>query len=59
LANIFQEFQRVAPRGEIQGAGLGLAIAKRLVDLLGGVITVSSKVGKGTQFGITFPMKPE
>jgi signal transduction histidine kinase len=59
LANIFQEFQRVAPRGEIQGAGLGLAIAKRLVDLLGGEITVSSKVGKGTQFAITFPMKPE
>jgi signal transduction histidine kinase len=59
LANIFQEFQRVAPRGEIQGAGLGLAIAKRLVDLLGGEITVSSKVGEGTQFAITFPMKPE
>jgi signal transduction histidine kinase len=59
FANIFQEFQRVAPRGEIQGAGLGLAIAKRLVDLLGGEITVSSKVGKGTQFAITFPMKPE
>ncbi|MGA8655552.1 MAG: HAMP domain-containing sensor histidine kinase, partial [Chthoniobacterales bacterium] len=59
LANIFQEFQRVAPRGEIQGAGLGLAIAKRLVDLLQGEITVSSEVGKGTQFAITFPMKPE
>jgi signal transduction histidine kinase len=59
LANIFQEFQRVAPRGQIQGAGLGLAIAKRLADLLGGEITVSSEVGKGTQFAITFPMKPE
>ena len=59
LANIFQEFQRVAPAGGIQGAGLGLAITKRLVDLLRGEITVSSEVGEGTQFTITFPIKPE
>jgi len=59
LGNIFQEFQRVAPAGAIQGVGLGLAITKRLVELLRGEITVSSEVGEGTQFTISFPMKPD
>jgi len=59
LLNVFQEFQRVAPRGEIQGAGLGLAITKRLVELLRGEISVSSELGKGTEFAITFPIKPD
>ena len=59
LLNIFQEFQRVAPREGIQGAGLGLAITKRLVDLLRGEITVSSEVGEGAQFTLSFPRKPE
>jgi signal transduction histidine kinase len=59
LLNVFQEFRRVAPRAEIQGAGLGLAITKRLVGLLQGEIAVSSELGKGTQFAITFPMKPD
>jgi signal transduction histidine kinase len=59
LLSVFQEFRRVAPRGEIQGAGLGLAITKRLVELLRGEIAVFSELGKGTQFAITFPIKPD
>jgi len=58
LLSVFEEFRRVAPRGEIQGAGLGLAITKRLVELLRGEISVSSELGKGTQFTMTFPIKP-
>jgi signal transduction histidine kinase len=54
LQKIFEEFQRAAPSGEIQGAGLGLAITKRLVLLLEGEISVSSEVGRGTQFVLRF-----
>ena len=42
--------------GGIQGAGLGLAITKRLVDLLRGEITVSSEVGEGTQLRLLSPI---
>jgi len=54
LQKVFEEFQRGAPSENIQGAGLGLAITKRLVLLLQGEISVSSEVGRGTQFVLTF-----
>ena len=54
LQKVFEEFQRGAPSEDIQGAGLGLAITKRLVLLLQGEISVSSEVGRGTQFVLTF-----
>ncbi|MGA8478534.1 MAG: sensor histidine kinase [Chthoniobacterales bacterium] len=54
LQKVFEEFQRGAPSEKIQGAGLGLAITKRLVLLLNGEISVSSEVGQGTQFVLTF-----
>jgi signal transduction histidine kinase len=54
LEKVFEEFQRGAPSEEIQGAGLGLAITKRLVLLLNGEISVSSEVGQGTQFVLRF-----
>lgn len=54
LQKVFEEFQRGAPSEKIQGAGLGLAITKRLVLLLNGEISVSSEVGRGTQFVLTF-----
>jgi signal transduction histidine kinase len=54
LEKVFEEFHRGAPSEKIQGAGLGLAITKRLVLLLNGEISVSSEVGQGTQFVLRF-----
>jgi signal transduction histidine kinase len=54
LEKVFEEFQRGAPSEKIQGAGLGLAITKRLVLLLQGEISASSEIGQGSQFVLRF-----
>ncbi len=39
------------------GAGLGLAVTKRLVELMGGTICVSSQIGSGTTFTVSLPIR--
>lgn len=51
---IFEEFTRLAP-AVAEGAGLGLAIARRIARLLGGDITVVSEVGTGSVFTLWLP----
>lgn len=56
LSRIFRPFERLASEKNADGFGLGLPITKGLVDLLGGTITVSSKVGSGSTFCVTLPL---
>lgn len=59
LSKIFDEFsrERKSEKNMIEGTGLGMSITKRLVDILGGKIEVSSEAGKGTTVSFTIPHK--
>ena len=58
--SLFDPFTREERSGtnKVQGTGLGMAITKRLVDLLGGAISVESAPGKGARFAVVleFPI---
>ncbi len=51
---IFMQADAAVTRGH-EGSGLGLSIAKGLVELLGGRISMESELGKGSSFYMTFP----
>ncbi|GEM_PF-595063 len=53
LPNIFGRF---ASRGSSDGTGLGLALVRRLVETLGGQVSVESRLGQGTTFSFTLPI---
>ncbi|MDW8202564.1 MAG: PAS domain S-box protein, partial [Cyanobacteriota bacterium SKYGB_h_bin112] len=60
LQHLFQPFVQIdsALNRKYEGTGLGLALVKRLVDLHGGVVGVTSEVGVGSCFTIDLPYKP-
>jgi PAS domain S-box-containing protein len=51
---IFQEFTRLDPEAQ-HGAGVGLAISRRIARLMGGDITVASEIGRGSSFTLWLP----
>jgi signal transduction histidine kinase len=56
LDRIFNVFQRLHTRNEYEGTGMGLAIARKIVLLHGGVITARSAPGQGAAFIATLPV---
>lgn len=55
---IFERFERATSSEQEHGAGLGLAITKRMVDLLGGSIDLESATGMGSRFIVQLPITP-
>jgi PAS domain S-box-containing protein len=58
---IFDAFRQVdgaATRKQHTGSGLGLSIVKQLTTIMGGQITLTSEVGKGSTFTVLLPLKP-
>ena len=59
VEHIFEPFERESTtvQSGIEGTGLGMAITKNIVDMMGGTIQVSSEKGKGTEFVIILTLK--
>ncbi len=59
LKNVFEPFERerTSTVSGIQGTGLGMAITRNIVDMMGGTVSVDSEVGKGTVFTVSLQFK--
>lgn len=56
LEMIYKRFYQIDKSHSGEGSGLGLSIAKRIIELSDGNINVDSKKGNGTTFTITLPL---
>lgn len=56
---IFDSFERerTSTVSKIHGTGLGMAITKNIVDMMGGTIQIQTKQGKGTEFVVRLPLR--
>jgi two-component system heavy metal sensor histidine kinase CusS len=57
LPRVFDRFYRAESSRGSDGAGLGLALVKSIVDLHGGTATIKSEIGRGTTVSLTFPRR--
>ena len=59
LTHVFETFSREQSStvSGIQGTGLGMAITKNIVDMMGGTIVVESEIGKGSKFTVTLTLR--
>ncbi|MBS0250279.1 MAG: PAS-domain containing protein [Proteobacteria bacterium] len=58
IGRVFQRFESRSRGSEHRGAGLGLSIAKSLVELHGGTIEITSEEGRGTRVMVCIPEEP-
>ena len=55
---IWQIFQTLAPRDEVEGTGIGLSVVRKIVESRGGRTWLDSEVGQGTTFHFSWPIQP-
>lgn len=54
---VFKMFQTLRPRDQVEGSGMGLALARKNVSVFGGTLNLKSSTGNGCQFSFTWPKK--
>jgi signal transduction histidine kinase len=54
---IFQMFQTLRPRDQVEGSGIGLAVVEKIVTSVGGTVRVESTPGEGATFLFTWPLE--
>ena len=54
---IFGEFARLSGTEKEEGFGLGLSITRKLIELMGGTLSLKSVPGKGSDFTIVLPLR--
>jgi signal transduction histidine kinase len=59
LPHLFADFVQIDVRLQkrLRGTGLGLSLARKFAELLGGTVAVESKVGKGSRFSVRLPVR--
>jgi len=58
LPYVFDSYRRGSRVGKIKGSGLGLSIVRRIVEMHGGDISITSQKGEGTTVSVLLPCKP-
>jgi len=59
IPNLFKDFVQLEVRLQrrLRGSGLGLSLARKFAELLGGRVAVESELGKGSRFSVVLPMR--
>jgi signal transduction histidine kinase len=56
---VFEIFQTLKPRDQVEGSGMGLAVVRKNVESAGGTIGLASAEGEGSTFRFTWPKGPQ
>ncbi len=59
VTRIFDRFYQADASRKQEGVGLGLCLVKRILDMLGGSVTVTSRLGEGSTFRVQIPYQPK